>query len=43
MDVAALRERIQATLNTNADSRQQAEADLKFVRYSISVLVCIWY
>ncbi|OAX84464.1 hypothetical protein ACJ72_01164 [Emergomyces africanus] len=30
MDVVALRERIQATLNTNADSRQQAEADLKF-------------
>ncbi|EDN04505.1 conserved hypothetical protein [Histoplasma mississippiense (nom. inval.)] len=30
MDVAGLRDRIQATLNTNADTRQQAEADLKF-------------
>ncbi|EEH19769.1 hypothetical protein PABG_02028 [Paracoccidioides brasiliensis Pb03] len=30
MDVAALRERIQATLDTNAEARQQAEADLKY-------------
>ncbi|KAK2738365.1 hypothetical protein FQN55_000573 [Onygenales sp. PD_40] len=30
MDVAALRERIQATLDANAETRQQAEADLKF-------------
>ncbi|KAL1955255.1 hypothetical protein VTO42DRAFT_8853 [Malbranchea cinnamomea] len=30
MDVAALRDRIQATLDTNADNRRQAEADLKY-------------
>ena len=32
MDVAGLRDRIQATLDANAAIRQQAELDLKFVR-----------
>lgn len=32
MDVAGLRDRIQATLDTNATIRQQAELDLKYVR-----------
>ena len=31
MDVAGLRGRIQATLDTNADTRRQAEIDLKYV------------
>lgn len=31
MDVAGLRNRIQSTLDTNADIRRQAELDLKFV------------
>ncbi|KAK2759341.1 hypothetical protein FQN54_002819 [Arachnomyces sp. PD_36] len=30
MDVAALRDRIQSTLDTNADTRRQAELDLKY-------------
>lgn len=30
MDVAALRDRIQSTLDTNADTRRQAEIDLKY-------------
>jgi hypothetical protein len=32
MDVAALRDRIRATLDTNQDTRRQAEAELKYVR-----------
>jgi len=32
MDVAGLRDRIQATLDANAAIRQQAELDLKHVR-----------
>jgi hypothetical protein len=32
MDVAVLRDRIQATLDPNAAIRQQAELDLKHVR-----------
>jgi hypothetical protein len=32
MDVAGLRDRIQATLDANAAIRQQAELDLKYVR-----------
>jgi hypothetical protein len=32
MDVAVLRDRIQATLDPNAAVRQQAELDLKHVR-----------
>lgn len=32
MDVAALRDRIQSTLDANADTRRQAEIDLKYVR-----------
>lgn len=32
MDVAALRDRIQSTLDPNADIRRQAELDLKYVR-----------
>jgi hypothetical protein len=32
MDVAVLRDRIQATLDANAAIRQQAELDLKYVR-----------
>jgi hypothetical protein len=32
MDVAGLRDRIQATLDANAAVRQQAELDLKHVR-----------
>ena len=32
MDVAALRDRIQSTLDANADIRRQAELDLKYVR-----------
>lgn len=31
MDVAGLRDRIQATLDANAAIRQQAELDLKYV------------
>jgi len=31
MDVNALRDRIRATLETNADIRRQAELDLKYV------------
>lgn len=31
MDVAALRDRIQSTLDANADNRRQAELDLKYV------------
>lgn len=31
MDVAALRDRIQSTLDVNADNRRQAELDLKYV------------
>lgn len=36
MDVAALRDRIQATLDSNADTRRQAEIDLKYVRFATS-------
>jgi hypothetical protein len=32
MDAAALRERIAATLDANADVRRQAELSLKYVR-----------
>lgn len=32
MDVNALRDRIQSTLDANADNRRQAELDLKYVR-----------
>ncbi|KAI9820323.1 MAG: hypothetical protein M1827_005945 [Pycnora praestabilis] len=32
MDTTALRDRIRATLDTNADNRRQAELDLKYVR-----------
>jgi hypothetical protein len=32
MDVTALRDRIQSTLNPNTSTRQQAELDLKYVR-----------
>lgn len=32
MDVAGLRSRIAATLESNADARRQAEIDLKYVR-----------
>lgn len=31
MDVTALRDRIQSTLDANADIRRQAELDLKYV------------
>lgn len=31
MDVTALRDRIQSTLDPNADNRRQAEIDLKYV------------
>lgn len=31
MDVTALRDRIQSTLDANAVNRQQAELDLKYV------------
>lgn len=31
MDVNALRDRIQSTLDANADTRRQAELDLKYV------------
>ena len=31
MDVGALRDRIKSTLDSNADTRRQAELDLKFV------------
>ena len=31
MDVGGLRNRIQATLDANTDTRRQAELDLKFV------------
>lgn len=31
MDVTALRDRIQSTLDPNASARQQAELDLKYV------------
>lgn len=31
MDVTALRDRIQCTLDANAETRQQAELDLKYV------------
>ena len=31
MDVGALRDRIKSTLDNNADTRRQAELDLKFV------------
>jgi hypothetical protein len=34
MDVAVLRDRIQATLDSNADRRRQAELDLKYVSAS---------
>lgn len=32
MDVSALRDRIQSTLDPNTSTRQQAELDLKYVR-----------
>lgn len=32
MDVTALRDRVQSTLDANADIRRQAELDLKYVR-----------
>ena len=32
MDMAALRNRIQSTLDANADVRRQAELDLRYVR-----------
>lgn len=32
MDINALRDRIQRTLDPNADTRRQAELDLKYVR-----------
>lgn len=35
MDVAGLRDRIQATLDSNADIRRQAELDLKYVGASL--------
>lgn len=31
MEIGALRERIQATLDSNTDRRRQAELDLKYV------------
>ena len=31
MDVAVLRNRIQSTIDPNADARRQAELDLKYV------------
>lgn len=34
MDVAGLRDRIQATLDANGDNRRQAELDLKYVRFA---------
>lgn len=37
MDVAVLRDRIQATLDPNAAIRQQAELDLKHVRGRLSI------
>ena len=36
MDVAGLRDRIQATLDPNADIRRQAEIDLKYVRAGLA-------
>lgn len=36
MDAAGLRSRIEATLQTDADNRRQAEAELKAVRLSTS-------
>lgn len=45
MDVAVLRDRIQATLDPNAAIRQQAELDLKHVRALLSIVyardICI--
>jgi hypothetical protein len=38
MDVAALRDRIQSTLDANADIRRQAELDLKYVRRLLLLL-----
>lgn len=37
MDVAALRDRIQCTLDANADTRRQAELDLKYVCNPLSL------
>jgi len=39
MDSTALRNRIQATLDANADVRRQAELDLKNVRYHENAVV----
>lgn len=33
MDVEGLRNRIQSTLDPNADTRRRAELELKYVRY----------
>lgn len=33
MDVEGLRNRIQSTLDPNAETRKQAELELKYVRY----------
>jgi hypothetical protein len=35
MDVTALRDRIQSTLDPNTSIRQQAELDLKYVRHVV--------
>lgn len=35
MDVTALRDRIQCTLDANTSIRQQAELDLKYVRHVV--------
>jgi len=40
MDVAGLRDRIQATLDANAAIRQQAELDLKHVRVESRNAAC---
>lgn len=39
MDVTALRDRIQSTLDANTSNRQQAEIDLKYVRCGIHLVV----
>lgn len=44
MDVAALRDRIQSTLDPNADNRRQAELDLKYVCVGIECQICsVWH
>jgi hypothetical protein len=43
MDVNALRDRIQSTLDANADNRRQAELDLKYVWLTKCCLLILWF